>query len=346
MNPGPGEQSSAARLGHQGGMIAAYRLVGDGSAQSLGWDVLDNDPLGTGEPGDLWVHLDRTAPRAAAWLEAAAGVPKAAQPALHSTDPRARITHFGEGTDGADGFVLILRGVNFNPDAEPEDMVSIRLWVDEHRVISMRRRRVMAVDSMRDLLHKNAGPTSSADFVAILAGVLIDRMLPVLDRYEDQMDNFESRLGVADPNAMRDELSRLRRVVVRLHRYLLPQRDVLRLLASTAPAWFTPHERLMVHDAAERAAQVVDELDELKNRATIAYDELVVRTGERMNAISTRLTVVATIFLPLGVLAGVWGMNFTNMPLAEDPSGFWLMMLLMALAAGAVSLASWWMLRR
>ncbi|USN98407.1 MAG: zinc transporter ZntB [Phycisphaeraceae bacterium] len=344
--PDPGEQTSADKLGHKGGLIAAYRLAGDGGAQAVGWDVLDADPLGSKEAGDLWVHLDRTAPRARTWLESASQVSRAALPALLSPDPRPRLTHFGEGTDGVDGFLLILRGVNLNPDSNPENMVSIRLWVDEHRIISLRRRKVMAIQVLRDLLLKGTGPRTSADFVSLLAGALIERMEPVLDRFEAQMDDFEDRLGKADPEAMRDELSELRRVAVRLHRYLQPQREILRSLASTAPAWFNAYERLMVHDAAERAAQVVDELDELKNRATIAYDELVVRTGERMNRISTKLTLVATIFLPLGFLAGVWGMNFSSMPLADHPGGFWMMMLIMGVIAGLVSLLSWWMLRR
>lgn len=332
------KQREIDRLANQGGLISAYRLHGNGSGTSLPWEVLETDPLGSNEPGDIWIHLDRTAPRAQAWLEETARVPHAARIALLSEAPRPRLIEFAAADDNPAGLVLLLRGINFNEHDEPSNLVSIRVWIDGDRVISLRRRTVASVRSIREKLLKGNGPIDSTDFVHHLADALTERVRTTLESLEDRLDAAEARLIEGDDlKGLRTELSEVRRVAIRLRRYMIPQRDALADLARGAPELLTHHQRMLLFQSADHAARVVDEIEEIRARASSAQEELTTATAEQAARSSAKLTAVATIFLPLGLIAGVWGMNVRGLPMAESPQGFWMLLGVMVIAAGATA---------
>jgi len=337
--PPPDARNDA--LDYRGGLLGAYRLHGNGQGTSVAWEALEADPLGDAEAGDLWIHLERTAPKARAWLKAHARIPDAALPALFSDDPRPRLAHFaGDGGDVA-GLVIILRGANLNEGAAVEDMVSVRVWIDEHRIVTLRRRKIATIASMRDALLKGSGPRDSAEFVSRLASGLSDRLLPVLARMDERMDDAESSLASGEHDTeLRNEIAGIRRSAIQIRRYIQPQREVLGEFARSAPPWFSRADQMLALDAMDGAARIVDGIDEIRDRASAAYEELTVLAGERATRQSARLTAVATVFLPLGLIAGVWGMNFDNLPFADHEWGVWIILGLMLLTAAGSAIAA------
>jgi zinc transporter len=90
-----------------------------------------------------WVHLDLTAPDVQEWLKTNVSyLGEALISALLADETRPRISNHG------DGMLVILRGVNCNENSDPEDMVSTRLWIDEHRIISVQKRNLSAIDDV------------------------------------------------------------------------------------------------------------------------------------------------------------------------------------------------------
>lgn len=312
-------------LGYRGGLVHAFRLDGKGGGAKLGWPEIDADPLGSKAAGDIWIHMNRAAPRVQGWLTESARVPEQAAEMLLVEDPRPKFVHFASDETHPEGFVLILRGVNLNPNADPENMVAVRLWVDEHRVISLRRRKVMAVGTIRDAISKGQGqgPVSSVDLVNQLIASLLDRVDPVVDELEADLDHAEDRLEQAELSKVRNDIGEVRRSAIRLRRYLAPQRELLTHAMTDMPAWVSKKEKLRLRAKAERVARVVEDIEELITRAGFAHEELHARLDERMNRISTGLTIVATIFLPMGLVASMWGMNTRGLPFADADLGFW-----------------------
>ena len=98
----------------------------------------------TPESGWLWVHLDRTHASAECWLRDTADLDPLAVEALLAEETRPRATSIRE------GLLVILRGVNLNVGADPEDMISIRIWIDATRIISLRARTLMAIQNLRE----------------------------------------------------------------------------------------------------------------------------------------------------------------------------------------------------
>lgn len=117
----------------ENGLIHAYRMDGRGGGESLGWDEMGDAK----SPQDEWIHLLLGGARTAEWLKTKSGLDEAAYEALLAEDPRPRCEPHGEGV------LLILRGVDLSPGADREEMISLRLWADKDRVISVRSRRMM-----------------------------------------------------------------------------------------------------------------------------------------------------------------------------------------------------------
>jgi zinc transporter len=129
------------------GLLHALLLDGHGAARELS---LGETQAWQPDDGVLWLHLNLESAAADQWLRESAGMPPIAVEALLSEETRPRVTAIEKSLH------LSLRGVNHNPGQDPEDMVSIRLWIDEHRVISTRRRRLLSVVDISEALQADA----------------------------------------------------------------------------------------------------------------------------------------------------------------------------------------------
>jgi len=209
-------------------IIYAYLFDGEGGAS-----VLDEKALSawTPEQGVLWVHLDYSHPETRPWLQqfsqrSDSALDDISVSALLAEDTRPRAAaHNG-------GLLMALRGVNMNPNADPEDMVSIRLFADQHHIISSRKRKLLSVDDIISRFSKREGPCNSAEFVALLCDRLVSRMSGPIDEAEDQVDLLEESLLSTARVKLRSQLSDLRRQAIALRRYLAPQREALNWILS------------------------------------------------------------------------------------------------------------------
>ncbi|EAP90573.1 putative transporter protein [Oceanicaulis alexandrii HTCC2633] len=278
-----------------------------------------------------WVHLDRSAEGVTAWIEAQADAVVASALAREDTRPRV--------AEHADGLILIMRGVNLNPNSDPEDMVSIRLWVSDRLVISTRMRRLMAVAEIADGFRAGQGPATASDFICALAQGLTARMEPVLDELVDEIDDLEER-SVDQASGLRGQLAEVRRTTIALRRYLAPQRDVLaRLSVEDIGPLRVPDVRVSLRETADQLTRLVEELDMVRDRSSILNDQMVDARAEEMNSAMLLLSVVAAVFLPLGFLTGLLGINVGGLPGANWPYAF---ALVCALCLGVAGGLIWW----
>jgi zinc transporter len=123
------------------------------------------------------VHLNAYHSYTAAWLRREVGyLEDFVVHILLAVETRPRILSVGEGV------LLILRGANLNDNASPEDMVSIQLWIDPHRIISFQRRKLKAVGDLAANIEVGQGPVDCAGFITTVIGLLFARMAPAVTR--------------------------------------------------------------------------------------------------------------------------------------------------------------------
>jgi len=297
----------------QQGLVAASILDGRGGGREVGWPEIE---AWTPDRGVLWVHLHRGAEDANAWLRQDSGLDPLVVDALLAEETRPRTVAVGR------GLLVILRGVNLNPGADPEDMVSLRMWIDAERIVSVRLRRLMAVQDIRERLAQGSGPEAPGDFLVDIATRLVERMGPVIDDLDDRTDELEDRMLTGEGREIRHTLAGIRHQAIALRRYLAPQRDATARLQSEDQPWIDVREKARLREVTDRVVRYIEDLDSVRERAAVIQDELASRLSEQMNRTMYHLTVVASIMLPLGFLTGLLGINVGGIPGTETPWAF------------------------
>ncbi len=312
------------------GLLYAYLLDGNGGGKALSWSDILKWRSGDGL---LWMHLDYADETARSWLENKSGLSPLTCDSLidEGTRPRNIIS--------PEGLLLILRGVNCNPGEDPEDMVAVRMLFTDQRIITMRHRRLMAIADIHAAIGSGEGPCNAGDFLVLVAERIADRIGDVVTDLDDQVDELEDSVLTAKSEALRPLLADLRRKTIGLRRYIAPQRDVLMRLLHDRIAWLSEINRGHLREIAERTARFVEDIDAARERAAITQEELNNRLSEQMNKAMYTLSIVAAIFLPLGLFTGLLGINVGGIPGTDNPWAFTVVVLGMtALALGLVVL--------
>ena len=288
------------------------------------------------DQGVLWVHFDVADADAGDWLSHRSGLPTAAVEALLAGETRPRST-FNE-----QGLLIVLRGVNTNPGADPEDMVSVRVWIEANRIISSQRRKLLSIQDVRMVLASGDGPTSSGNFLGALVERLADRIGDFVDSIEDRMDAAEEEIASGRTSGFRQRLSALRRQIAHVRRFLAPQRDALDRLNRQTCDWLSELDAHALRQEADRITRYLEDLDLAKERAIVLQEELLSQIAQEQNARMYVLSVVAAVFLPLTFGTGLLGMNVGGLPGLENQLGFvWSVVAMVVSAIGLIVFFRW-----
>jgi len=269
------------------------------------------------ERGCLWLHFDFEDAEVQDWLEHHSGLNDVAFHALVSPETRPRAVNRG------DNLLLTLRGINLTPGADPDDMVSLRIWTDGNRVISTRRRSLLSTQDVREELDAGNGPCNATELLVAWVDRITWRMSETVENFDDQVLALEERVLNEEIAGVRLELARLRKQTLSIRRYLAPQREAMNRLVNENITWLDDMNRLRLREVNDRLIRHIEDIDEARERAAMAQEELLSRVSEQMNRRSYVFTVVATIFLPLGFFTGLMGINVGGMPGVEDADAFW-----------------------
>ena len=307
---------------NQSGLIHAFILDGKGYATELGWDDINSwEP----EQGIIWLHFDYSADNARKWILENSRIDDIAANYLIAEDTRPRTTFID------DSILMALRGVNLNPGSEPEDMVSIRIWVNKHQIITTRNRVILSAGDIAKSFETGKGPKTSGDFITILTGKLISRMENTIEELEERAFELEEKVISSGSHILRAELSAIRRETIMLRRYLAPQREALLKLCSEKVSWLNDSYCFRIRESTDQLIRYIEDLDSIKDKASVTQEELVNQLTEQMNTRMYLLSLVAAIFLPLGFFTGLLGVNVGGIPGAENKLGFSLFILFIAL---------------
>lgn len=294
----------------------AFALSGARRGQRLSGTEAIAEALAAPEPA--WVHMDWDNPETDVWIDANLGyLPDPVRDALTADETRPRATRHG------DGVLVILRGVNLNPGAEPEDMISVRLWVQEGRVISLSRRPLRSIDLLAEEVSSGVGAGTSGDLLVDLIEKLTDRIDEYIGRLDDEADALEEDVLREPDRALRSRITDTRGELVDVRRFLIPQRDAVGHLSEMDVEVLRKDEHLRLGEEHDRLVRAVEEVESQRERLAVVQDELTTALSDRLNRNLYILSVISAIFLPLGVLTGLMGINLAGMPGANWPPAFW-----------------------
>ncbi len=304
------------------GMLFGCVLDGSGGCRTISWD--EACAWRPDAPGEvMWLHLDRTMDDVEDFLEQTLALTEPTLEAMLSNETRPRA--FREG----DGLVTILRGINFNPGAEPEDMIAMQIWTDANRLITLRRRRLQTPRDVLAELERSEGPKTSGDLLTRLLELMVLKMNHAIIDMNEHIDEMEADEDHKDTDGMLDKISEIRRNCLALKRHMSPQHEALVEIQRAAPDWLSEENRADIRETVDRLRRYLEDLDVSKESALVLQDDLNNRAADRMNRTMYMLSIVAAIFLPLGFLTGLLGINVGGMPGVEDSDAFWITVVLL-----------------
>lgn len=265
----------------------------------------------TGTARYRWWHFDLADPTLKEWCDT--HLPAIPAGALQQPETRPRCDEY------EDGLILNLRGINLNAGHLAEEMVSIRMWVTNDVVVTVRMRKVFAIDEIRKTAVAQMAPETPAAFVVALVSRITARVQEEVSSIGRLTEFFEADLE-DETTPIPNELPQSRRRVIRLRRYLDPQRAALNNL-SVAHLIPKP-DRSRLRELANRTTMSVEELDALRDRLSAVQDDHDLDIARKQARNSFLLSVGAGIFLPISFLTGLFGVNIGGMPGLDSPWAF------------------------
>jgi magnesium transporter len=139
----------------------------------------------------------------------------------------------------------------------------------------------------------------------------VDDMFPVVDMAGEELDRIEDELLAKVRDDSLQELYRVKRVMLNLHKVIGPERDVLRAMARH-DEFVSQEAYLYFQDVGDHVARISDAIDTYRDVASSVMDIYLSAISNRLNVVMKQLTVVATIFMPLTLISGIYGMNLTK----------------------------------
>ncbi|WP_296257386.1 MULTISPECIES: zinc transporter ZntB [unclassified Pseudomonas] len=320
----------------QRGLVHALVLDGKGGARSIARTELESLEL---EPHEsVWLHWDRSHPQTQTWLREASGLSQFVCDLMLEENTRPRLLPLPESE-----LLLFLRGVNLNPGAEPEDMVSVRIFAAARQVVSLRLRSLRATDELVSLLMQGNGPKTASELLVCLAQLLTDKVQAVVSELTELVDDMEERID-ADERYMPEHgnMVHIRRRAARMRRFLAPQRDIYAQLTRSKTPWFVEDDADYWNELNNSLTRYLEELELTRERVGLVLEAEDRRLSERMSRTMYRFGIVTGIFLPMSFLTGLLGINVGGIPGSDNPHGFVLACGLMI----AVALGQMWLFKR
>ncbi|RXJ90431.1 zinc transporter ZntB [Arcobacter sp. CECT 8983] len=309
------------------GLSHALLLDKNGGAKSLSYEEIKSYNK---TQGLLWVHFDYSSEEAIEWITNVSGIDEVAIDALLTSETRPRTTILDN------SILLALRGVNLHPNSDPEDMISIRLFISKDLIVSTKKRDLLSVQDIINSFNKNKGPLDSSEFLIDLTDRLTSRMEGTMNDLEDRASEIEEMVISSNNAQVRTEISRIRREAISLRRYLFPQKEAMHKLYSDKISWISEHDRIQLREITDQLIRYVEELDSINDKVTLIQEEILSKMSEQMNQRMYVLSIISAIFLPLGFLTGLFGINVAGLPGTENKDAF--MFFTIALSAMGVGL--------
>jgi zinc transporter len=284
----------------------AFHIAADGQAASVPIDEALN-----GDAALTWVHLLCHAEEAESWLRDAAGLEPYVVDALTATETRPRCEKVGEGA------LLNLRGRSKVELDSSDLLASVRIWAQAGRVFSVTRSPLYATAEVRGEVE--AGDIRDpGDLITAFATAITEDLDPEVAQLGDCLDDCEESLDANRVFELRRQVTHVRVTAISYRRFVAPQRQALEKLATLPSDWLADDDRLHLAGAADRAARMAEELESIRERATLVHEALTDLRAEQIDSRSLLISAVALIFLPLTFLTGLYGMN-VDLPFQHAP---------------------------
>jgi len=245
-------------------------------------------------------------------------------------------------SDDMDSYIyVVLKMLDYDPNSPEIISEQVSIVFGRNYVISLQEGREGDLfDPLRERIRTGKGRIRKLgpDYLAYsLLDTIIDRYFLILEKFAEQIETLEEKL-ISDPGpeTLR-QIHHLKKEMISLRKSAWPLRELVYSLEKSDSDLIRPETKIFLRDIYDHAVHIIDSIETYREMLSSMLDIYLSSVSNRMNQVMKVLTIIATIFMPLTFLAGVYGMNFKFMPELGWRWGYPLVMLIM-LGVGAVML--------
>ncbi|MFV0377082.1 MAG: zinc transporter ZntB [Mangrovibacterium sp.] len=250
--------------------------------------------------------------------------------ALVKDDSRPRVSVY------PDELLLVVRGMNLLKGEKPENMISVRILATKSLIITCQKKSLNSIDSIVEDMKQNKAPESTGDFIIRLNERIVFNMGDTMEGIEEEAILMEETTMDDNSNDEKNktELYSLRRQIIQLKRYLIPQRDALSKLQIEKTSWMTNKQQARLREVSDYLMRYLEMLDAAREIASVSQETMINRSNEQINNRMYLLSIIAALFLPLSFFTGLLGVNLAGIPQANHPMAFtWFIVVLLVVVA-------------
>ncbi len=259
--------------------------------------------LGLEGPGAVWIDFESEPAERVSTVLAPLGVHPLVIEDLVADVNRPKVDSYGH------YLYLVVHSARW--DADQPILRELDLVIGRRFLITHHEGPTRSVDAAQEVLPRRPdllvrGPAFLTHFVL---DVLVDLWMPIMDQVNDEIDGLEEMLFAPSQPDLHPTILRLKRGMSRLRRIVGPQRDTVLALTRDEFEPIPPEIRPYLRDVYDRLARVSDLLDSFRDETAALLDLHVSQVSNQLNQVIKRLTVIATIGLPLTIVTSYYGMN-------------------------------------
>ncbi|MEO2031631.1 MAG: magnesium/cobalt transporter CorA [Planctomycetaceae bacterium] len=214
------------------------------------------------------------------------------------------------------------------------DVEQVSIFFGKNFVLTFQEKYGDVLDPVRRRIRSRKGAmrTSGPDYLAYaIIDTIIDGYYPVLEQYGEHLEDLESRVVANATPVMLDKINRIKRNLLILRRGIWPQRDAINVLIRDDCPYVSQDVEVFLRDCYDHCVQVADVLETFRETAGSLLSTYISAIGNKQNEVMRVLTIMASIFIPLTFMAGIYGMNFEEMPELKSPNAYPTLLTVMAI---------------
>jgi magnesium transporter len=290
--------------------ISAYYLAKDGTLQRDLSEEQIKAAFTSGE-GLLWVDITETTGEDGKFLER---VFKFHQLAIE--DCVSPLIHPPKIDDFDDYLFITAHGINHAAESDIVETAELALFLGRNFVVSNHNTPLYSAEAIRQMVDTDGRPMRrGADFLAhALVDTMIDNVLPTIDKMNEVAQDIEEEIIRNPQSPTLEAILKLKRSTLRIHRVMAPQREVLNRLSRGEFPIIRNEAQIYYRDIYDHLVRIEDLNQTIRDGADNALATYLSSVANRQNETMKVLSIVAAIFLPLTLVAGIYGMNFEYMP--------------------------------
>ncbi len=234
---------------------------------------------------------------------------------------------------------VVIRMLSYNDVSHKIESEQVSLILGKQFVISFQEKAGDVFDAVRERIRNpNARIRKmKADYLLYaLMDSLVDNYFSILEHFGDRIEQVENKLVEDVTTTTLRDIHRMKRSVLDLRKSIWPLREAVNSLYRGDSSLVTEPTQLYLRDVYDHTIQVMDTVETFRDILSGVLDLYLSSIGNRTNEVMKVLTIMASIFIPLTLIAGIYGMNFQHMPELDEPWGYPAALLLMVLTGGAM----------